>query len=386
MVTAIRAGLLFFKGQRLINRGDFKTSITILEKALLLKPDNGSFHLHKGLAHMALKYYGRAESDFRKAIALDPDKPAYHLFHGICLHDSGRNGSSIDAFVRAHKLAPDNFLALCYKELALLDKHPPAKEGLVKLKRYINGTNSDFQGRFLFACEKVLFENQQPSASLAEGLIYESLVETSVFVRIISRGSSFFRKMAVAFSPAKSAANNHVEAGNSKIAKGMLKDAVSDYQSALGLVSDSENIMDTLLDLYVYNRDYPSVLKYLKQLEPYKKIAPLLYRPDNDDAGQKERESRLAGSLFIVYMLGFIHFHMGEYDRAITLLEFVTSKEHGDYIPPYYLGLCHVARQKKDEAVRFFTMAMERQNPRVAERRLNELERCVGKQGQDISH
>jgi hypothetical protein len=66
---------------------------------------------------------------------------------------------------------------------------------------------------------------------------------------------------------------------------------------------------------------------------------------------------------------------LAEYDKAAEKL--IILAEHGskDCVPFYYLGLCSIAKNDTKAARNWFKKAMQRVNPKIAEKRLGEMMR-----------
>ncbi|MBN1284887.1 MAG: tetratricopeptide repeat protein [Anaerolineae bacterium] len=85
--------------------------------------------------------WGRAIEAYQRAIAEFPEDPAAYVSVGLALLQSNRLKEALDAYVRAHQLAPDDHIPLersadVYERLGMLDK---AAENYVKVAEILLG-------------------------------------------------------------------------------------------------------------------------------------------------------------------------------------------------------------------------------------------------------
>ncbi len=82
-------------------RGELKTALVEVNKALEAKPDYGQAYSLRGLIHAATGDSGRAEQDFQRAVQLDPRDGDTMQAYGWFLCQSGRYGPAEAQFQAA---------------------------------------------------------------------------------------------------------------------------------------------------------------------------------------------------------------------------------------------------------------------------------------------
>lgn len=65
--TCFTRGLVFY------SNGDFENALAEFDRAIRSEPEDGEFHLHRGMAHLELERYDRAVMDCTRALDLSPD-------------------------------------------------------------------------------------------------------------------------------------------------------------------------------------------------------------------------------------------------------------------------------------------------------------------------
>ncbi len=92
---------LCFLGQVYLKEGDAGNAISVLEKAVKIRPDYADAHFHLGEAYRAEASLDAAIESFRKAVALKPDEPNYLENLGTALAKKGDTEGAIDALKTA---------------------------------------------------------------------------------------------------------------------------------------------------------------------------------------------------------------------------------------------------------------------------------------------
>lgn len=87
--------------------GRTEEAMQLLDKALVLNPNNAEFYLNKGLGYLQKGQYAAAYDSCRKAIALNPNYPEAYLNIGVaCVHQNDLDAAAM-AYQKAIELSPN---------------------------------------------------------------------------------------------------------------------------------------------------------------------------------------------------------------------------------------------------------------------------------------
>ncbi len=100
-------------------RGELKTALVEVNKAIEAKPDYGQAYSLRGLIHAAGGDSGRAEQDFQRALQLDPRDGDTMQAYGWFLCQSGRYGPAEAQFQTALALPGYRTPALAWRTLGI---------------------------------------------------------------------------------------------------------------------------------------------------------------------------------------------------------------------------------------------------------------------------
>ncbi len=115
--------LLFLLGQILYRAGRRAEAARELDKALQRRPDLVEAAALAGVIHESLGALDQAEKSWRRVLAARPAAPAWFNL-GNVLRRRGREAEAVDAYLQAHRLAPDDpviLSALVARKQALCD-------------------------------------------------------------------------------------------------------------------------------------------------------------------------------------------------------------------------------------------------------------------------
>ena len=110
--AAKKAETKFRQGKTLYNRGMYEDAIVLLEEAIRMVKDKGSYFLLLALTESKLPaYHKRAEEHFLKAIKLDPWNAEAHVGLGLLYKKAGLVVKARKQFEKALGLDPDHPIA-----------------------------------------------------------------------------------------------------------------------------------------------------------------------------------------------------------------------------------------------------------------------------------
>ncbi len=111
---------LHYLGMLLYQRGRAGEALPLLERSLVLLPNNAEFHSNRGLALAAVLRDHDAVTAFRRALELAPNHAGAWNNLGLVLQATGDVGGAVNAFRRSLELAQDSPQAHWNLALALL--------------------------------------------------------------------------------------------------------------------------------------------------------------------------------------------------------------------------------------------------------------------------
>ena len=359
MVKTVRTERLFTKAQRLASEGNFEEAVRVFDQALSLNPNYAGIHLHKALA---LSDAGRHEDGvaaISKAIDLQPSSCVYYMFLGRIYYDARRFSDALQAFEQS--LAKDERyeFAQVFKGITLL-AIGKTTEAYELLQGRVNDTASSFQGRLLAVCESFLNQHQN-GPQFPEDDANEEPIESLLNLQYaIGR---FLVRVRYPTDARKRTAYLHCLEGDKRHSLKQLEVAIKVSKKALAALPDCDAAKEQLSDIYFDAGDYKSALQWLMETTEYKEGVAKAKADDKD--------AFLSQALHL--RLGDIYRRLGEYDKATDHFARVAKPGLRDYQPFYYLGLCNIGLGKAGEARHWFEKATQRVNPRVAERRLQDM-------------
>lgn len=367
MSTSRQVQRLFRQGQRAVDAGDAAGGLRRYDQALALAPDFAPARLYRalGLGRMARHHEALAEAD--RAVALAPRRPAYHLFRGMVAYDAGENRTAADAFGEAHRLAPSNRLAAAYRHLTRIDQGRPEVDParIEELKAELPYANAGFGARWLLCCEDELMHRYPQSRTLALQLIEETLIRPAMTGSARHRMTQGLARMgnAVALTPGRRRARRAARQGDACLAAGDLDGAIRRYAEALTYRPEWEPLQEKHLDLCLYRGAWEPLME---RLSAFGDITRIEARPEAAD-----EQTGLA------LLLAVVRYHQAERRIAERLFEAAVEADPLDYVAPYFLGLCRLARDDRQTAREWFQQALGLLNPDIVRRRLEEWQRCL---------
>jgi len=81
-----------------VSKGDFQSSMFLLEKAVSLNPDNQYYHLSLVKIYQQNKLYEKAASEYEILSALVPDNPDYKFYQATLLTMAGKNEQALSIY------------------------------------------------------------------------------------------------------------------------------------------------------------------------------------------------------------------------------------------------------------------------------------------------
>ena len=358
------------------------------DRALCSKPTFSEIYLHKALALSDCGKYDDAVATMVKAIQSNPTNPVYHMFRGRLHYDGRRFDKALKAFEKSLLMNPENSLTLSYKGLILLATGN-YEDGYEIVKKTVNYTNSDFQGRLLAFCEWFLYQLNGPTKSLEETIREETrgLRSRMLFLYkvdytlglLLTRAKYYILDLVpevlyVTNIQKRTASLNCLEGAN-RYSLGDFQAAVDAYEKALTLLPECDQAKERLAEIYFEIRNYKSSLKHLVQTKEYTELTDSHHSNAGLSENSNNGKNRNGSNPHLCLILGILYHRLGEHNLAIEKLTSLAKPDSKDYIPFYYLGLCYTANQDNDRARYLYCQATERLNPKIAEKRLDEMMR-----------
>ncbi|MFB3881717.1 MAG: tetratricopeptide repeat protein [Armatimonadota bacterium] len=351
----LRADRLYSKGARLMRAGRPGEAARAFADVAALFPKHYRAYLQQARALGAAGRVGEAAQAAKRAAELAPKSHAPMLVLGQIQYDAGRYEEARKAFAAAGRLDPENRMVQAYLGLSLLAQGR-IEEGAGLVQEHSLYAYDAFEARLLTLAESFLWKHRDRARSLEEqltpdeggrderpagfGLQFASAVRRMVLwplARLRGRAAAARLLAAEAFS-------------------------VGEWDKAIAALQESERAgadqEDTAVSLG---------MAYLEQRKPQAAAEQFLRLPE---------EMRRAPD--IAMMLGAALFDSGRYEEAREPLG--TAAEHftKDFLPAYYRGMCDIALGQPQASTRWFALAVERLNPQLAKKRLEEMMRVWG--------
>ena len=383
MINKIRAEFLFSKGQKQAKHGLLEESINSFDKALSFSPSYSGIYLHKALSLSTLKKYSDAQQTLKKAIEMKPKNTAYHLFMGVIHYDHRNYEEAFNSFETTIELCPDNYLALCYKNLILLVQGKKIDEAGDLLRQYLKHANHDFQSKFLEFCETICFQNRKSDKSF--DILHElnSEISEEPSSNILASFSlalmSFIYDLLYFSNPVKKSSYKHYNKAIRAQLTGQFDEAIKEYREALKIYAEFNDAADKLIELYWNKKSYHSFLIFIKELPVYGKISSLISTCRSASKEGKDIERDIMQHSPLIFMLAYAYYQIGDYDNSFELFAIISKYGHQNALVFYSLALCYIAKNDTDEARIAFKLSLEKLlDQRVLYNRLEQTLKLLG--------
>jgi tetratricopeptide (TPR) repeat protein len=376
MIRTIRTDRLLSKAETLIKEDALDKAIEVYEQAIAESPRYSHIYLHKALVLSDKDESDKAIAGMTKAIELNPTSPVYHMFLGRILYDAQRFDDALQEFEKSLSIDPKNTLSVSFRDLTNLTIGRPS--GVYdRLRRNVNFTNADFQSRLLVLCESFLYEKKKGGepTSFGQSIQKRDTVTDKVgqgilklFTRVEYQIFKLFYNIRYVVDRKRKSAELHILKGDKASLLEAFEIALNEYNEALRILPEFDKPKEHLAIVYYEKKEYEHALQYLTQTERYES------RVGSSAKKEESKDYSTDGELSM--MLGVMYYELGQYERAVEELTSAAKLSFRDYEPLYYLGLCCVAKRDHNRARTWFKKAMEKNNPRIAQTRLNEFTRA----------
>jgi len=336
---------------RLLKEGKAEEALAILD-ALCGRSPRWWVRLRRAIALDDLGRFGEARADIQNVVNERPQSAPARILSCRIELDAGNPQAALEAAREAARLDPANRLAKAYLGLALL-----AGGSIAEAYPLLHGIsylmNEDFQSRLLLWCERCL-AGQSDSRSLEE-IIAEELLGAAASTReaIPSRARRWIWAMAARIrhpiSRGFALAAAHERAAEWFLLRWQPGPAGVEYEAALQFKPDDPLIYERLIDTRYELKDYEGVVEAADKLD-----------------------QRAADPEVAALKTGAAKFWLRDYEGAVQCLR-RSAGSVIEFWPEYYAGLCELRIGDEREARRWFAKATSRINPRVVEKRLDEV-------------
>jgi tetratricopeptide (TPR) repeat protein len=375
IINILKSDIFFSKGQDNASKGFLDEAIREFNRSLLLDPKNSALLLHKALALSDKGQYTEAVSTIEKAMAIKPNNSVYYLFLGRVHYDHKMLNDALNALDQSLRMDSNNVLALCFKNLTILNMGYSDSAYDVIKREFVN-TNSEFRGRLLYFCESLLngrirnaesISNVKPKDDQQRGGITQSLVGYFYSLR------KLLYRIRYAFNEKTQSAYFHYLEGSKKYILDDSAKAIDEFKNALRIFPEFKPAKARLIDLYFENGDYANLTKLFE-------IDGSLNKSDSqsDELISMVNDGDLDTSGMV--MLGISFYNLREYEKSIKYLKFAIKDGLKDFKTFYYLGLCYLALNDVEGAQPYFRKASDGIETNFFKERLEEMKRvCVEK-------
>lgn len=372
IINAIQTDRLFFKGQKSTKSGDYTASINFYDKAITISPAASWIYLHKAISLAKSGLYEGAIELVNTAIKINDKKHAYFLYLGIFNFDIEKYDEAENAFKKSLELSPNNTLVTSYLNLINVINGKDIVDSLKNIRKNIRGMNSEFIGRFLIRCEKVLLQNKNTVLSFEDCIRDERSKETNISLHI----DEIMSKIFYFFNSKTKLAHQHVIEARRNLRSGLIESSIDNYKKALVYQPKLSAAVEGLVDLYTSNKMYDAFFNFVKQEPSLNEFASLLDKENNLVLKDEKSDQIVQSNASLILSAGQLHYHMGIYDKSFRCFNTLSKHYSTNYFTLYYCGLCKLSINNVKEAFTWFKKSMETLNPTLAEKRLDEMIKC----------
>jgi tetratricopeptide (TPR) repeat protein len=348
-----RADRRYFEAFRLLRAGKPVEAAKAFDAVLATFPHHARAYVQRAVALAAANRVGEAVRSARRAADLAPRSHAPLLFLGRIQFDAGHYEEARKAFSAAARLDPENRLVQAYLGLALLAVGR-AEEGAELLRAHLLYGYEGLEGRLLALAEQYLWEHREQARSLEEQLTPDEGGREERPAGLGLRLASAIR-LAILWPLAR--LRGPAAAWRLRAEEAM---SVQEWDAAISALEEAEKAG--------VDQDDVAFALGLSQLEARRpKLAVEQFRRLPQNATQDPEAALLFGAAL---------FDAEQYEEAREPLERAARHFRRDYLPAYFRGLCEVALGRRPSATEWFTEAVERLNPHIAEKRFEEMMRA----------
>jgi len=141
------AATLFEMANIHISKGDFQSSMFLLEKAILINPNNQYYHLSLVKVYQQNKLFEKAASEYENLSNLVPDNPDFPFYQAALLVMAGKNDQALILYNKLEqKLGISEPIAVGRQQIYLQRGNKPAAYGEIEKLIQANPTVSKYYG------------------------------------------------------------------------------------------------------------------------------------------------------------------------------------------------------------------------------------------------
>lgn len=372
MLNLLKSDRLFAKGQRLMEKDHLEEAIRLFEAAVILNPNSSGAFLQLGLAQSQIGQYDEAVESIGRAINIRPSNPVYPALLGLVHYDRQRYSEALAAFDQSLSIDPEYILPVFLKALTKMAQGEVG-EAYEDLLKHAPNLGSLYQGRLLFRCESYLRSHRDAAENVGLKTFYvekglQSYPRNKLHrscIQISSRMLSFLNELS--FDRKRVRTRRHVLRGNCLNRLAEWDAAIDEYQKALELNPRLRYVKENLVEIYLEISNYDQALKYTVQLDEEER------QPSGQDSeGVEHSSSQYA------LALGVIGFYLGRYDQAEKDLTHSLKSDPINYLPHYFLGLCHLEKGDQKTAYSHLRKSVALLNPKIVIDRLEMVKKLDG--------
>jgi len=309
------------------------------------------------------------------AIGINNKKHAYFLYLGIFYFDAERYEDALKAFRQSLELSPSNALVTCYTNLINYINGHDVLQSLTAIKNNIKSTNTDFKGKFLVHCEKILSQNSHKVRTLDECLAEKSSsnAHSSDIGFIIDK---FICKISHLFNSKDNNAHLNLIEARINLKNSRIDDAIKNYRSALELHPGLSVAVDGLIQIFLTTKKYDALFELIKSEDQFKDIQVLFGDGNFTENFDKLSDDVIRSQLNIILIISQVYYKLSDYPKSYKCFNVLAKHFTKEFYIHYYCGLCCIAMNNLKDAFDQFRLSMEIINPNVVEKRLDEMIKC----------
>jgi Flp pilus assembly protein TadD len=354
-----RTDRAYAQAAALLRAGKPAEAAKAFDQVIAAYPRHARAHAQRALALAAAGHVGEAVRAARRAAELAPDNHAPLLFLGQIHYDAGQLEEARKAFSAALRLDPDNRLVKAYLGLTLLAMGR-TREGAELLRPHLLDANEGLEARVLTLAETYLWARRDEARPLESQLTPDEGGRES---RPAGLGARLASAIRTAFAWPLARLQGRARAKLLEAEEAM---SLRDFQRAAAALAEAEmagaDPVDIALGLAEVHLEAGNARAAAEQVA--RLPAEVRQQPE------------------VAALVGAALFEAGRYEEAREPLATAARRFTREFLPCYYRGMCEIALGRPQAAREWFLRAVQRLNPHLAQKRLEEMLRVAGEKAQ----
>lgn len=195
LLDKMRTRILFDRGVRLAERGNFQRALTYFEEVMQRAPDYALVYANIGFCHYKLGATGDAQRAYEQAQELDPSDAETYYDLGCIHHGQGQRNAALECFRETLRLQPNHAEAYTAMEQVRIELGMPAIENV----HTVEADAAQAKAKQTDNSERVVQLLRKGEASYEEGDMEGALEAWNQAAKLDSKNPQIHNNRAAAF-------------------------------------------------------------------------------------------------------------------------------------------------------------------------------------------